>query len=185
MGDEYTYTRVAIIGKPDVDLRKEEFSDITFGEYIQNYEQLPDKGGIFCIKLRKDSPEAIGIVNIFYNNEQKDVKICCRSEDIVYIGKSSNILNRVGRMFSSRKSSNMVARKLNRLLPEKNAKNKKRNIEADIGKPMPNITLKRAKDLLDFVEFAYFLEKDLVKRDFKKVRAVNEYMPCLNIGFEH
>ena len=185
MGDEYTYTRVTVIEESSVDLRKEEFSDITFGEYIQNYEQLPDKGGIFCIKLRKDSPEAIGIINIFYNNEQKNVKICCRAEDIVYIGKSSNILNRVGRMFSSRKSSNMVARKLNRLLPEKKDKDKKRNIEADIGKPMPNITLQRAKDLLDFVEFAYFLEKDLVKRDFKKVRAVNEYMPCLNIGFEH
>ena len=34
MGDEYTYTRVTVIGESDVDLRKEEFSDITFGEYI-------------------------------------------------------------------------------------------------------------------------------------------------------
>ena len=57
--------------------------------------------------------------------------------------------------------------------------------ENDIKEPMPNITADQAKNLLEKVKFAYFIEENMVKRDFKKVRAVNEYMPCLNIGFEH
>ena len=55
----------------------------------------------------------------------------------------------------------------------------------DANKPMNNITTDHARNLLENVEFAYFLEENMVKRDFKKIRAVDEYMPCLNIGFEH
>ena len=175
MGDEYTYTRVAIIGKPDVDLRKEEFSDITFGDYIQNHKELPPASGVFCIKLR-EGVAANGIVDVYYGNKAMQVKISCPEKEIVYVGKSSNIFNRVNRMFSSYKGANMVARKLNRLIYSK---------ENDIKEPMPNITADQAKNLLEKVKFAYFIEENMVKRDFKKVRAVNEYMPCLNIGFEH
>ena len=75
----------------------------------------------------------------------------------------------------------MVARKLNRIIPARDDK----DIDADMLIPMPNITADQAKNLLEKVEFAYFIEENMVKRDFKKVRAVNEYMPCLNIGFEH
>lgn len=175
MDGKYTYTRVTVIEEPSVDLRKEEFSDITFGEYIKNHKDLPPESGVFCIKLR-ERVAANGIVDVYYGNKPTQVNISCKSDAIVYIGKSSNILNRVGRMFSSYKGANMVARKLNRLIyPGKN----------DIKEPMPNITTDQAKDLLEKVEFAYFLEESMVKRDFKKVRAVNEYMPCLNIGFEH
>ena len=175
MGDEYTYTRVTVIEESSVDLRKEEFSDITFGEYIQNHKKLPKKPGVFCIKLR-NGIAANGIVDIYHGNKPTQVNISCKSEDIVYIGKSSNIFNRVNRMFSSYTGANMVARKLNRLIYPK---------ENDIKEPMPNITADQAKNLLEKVKFAYFIEENMVKRDFKKVRAVNEYMPCLNIGFEH
>ena len=175
MGDEYTYTRVTVIGESDVDLRKEEFSDITFGKYIQNHKQLPEKPGVFCVKLRQ-RVTANGTVDIYHGNQPTKVNIFCKSEDIVYIGKSSNIFRRVNRMFSSYKGANMVARKLNRLIYPK---------ENDIKEPMPNITADQAKNLLGKVKFAYFIEENMVKRDFKKVRAVNEYMPCLNIGFEH
>ena len=175
MGDEYTYTRVTVIGESSVDLRKEEFSNITFGEYVENHKQLPEKPGVFCVKLRKEVT-ANGTVDIYHGNQPTKVNIFCKSEDIVYIGKSSNIFRRVNRMFSSYKGANMVARKLNRLIyPGKN----------DIEEPMPNITADQAKNLLEKVKFAYFIEENMVKRDFKKVRAVNEYMPCLNIGFEH
>ena len=180
MGDEYTYTRVAIIGKPDVDLRKEEFSDITFGDYIQNHKELPPASGVFCIKLR-EGVAANGIVDVYYGNKAMQVKISCPEKEIVYVGKSSNIFNRVNRMFSSYKGANMVARKLNRIIPARDDK----DIDADMLIPMPNITADQAKNLLEKVEFAYFIEENMVKRDFKKVRAVNEYMPCLNIGFEH
>ena len=180
MGDEYTYTRVTVIGESDVDLRKEEFSDITFGEYIQNHKKLPKKPGVFCIKLR-NGIAANGIVDIYHGNKPTQVNISCKSEDIVYIGKSSNIFNRVNRMFSSYKGANMVARKLNRIIPARDDK----DIDADMLIPMPNITADQAKNLLEKVEFAYFIEENMVKRDFKKIRAVDEYMPCLNIGFEH
>ena len=55
----------------------------------------------------------------------------------------------------------------------------------DTNEPMNNITTDHARNLLENIEFAYFLEEDMVKCYFKKIRAVNEYMPCLNIGFEH
>ena len=55
----------------------------------------------------------------------------------------------------------------------------------DANEPMNNITADHARNLLENIEFAYFLEENMVKRDFKKKRAVDEYMPCLNIGFEH
>ena len=75
----------------------------------------------------------------------------------------------------------MVARKLNRIIPAR----KDEEIDADMLIPMPNITADHVRNLLENVEFAYFLEENMVKRDFKKIRAVDEYMPCLNIGFEH
>ena len=180
MGDEYTYTRVTVIEESSVDLRKDEFSDITFGKYIQNHKKLPKKPGVFCIKLR-DEVDAKGVIDVYYGNKATQVKISCPEKEIVYVGKSSNIFNRVNRMFSSYKGANMVARKLNRIIPARDDK----DIDADMLIPMPNITADQAKNLLEKVEFAYFLEENMVKRDFKKVRAVNEYMPCLNIGFEH
>ena len=163
-----------------IKLCKKEFSDITFGDYIQNHKDLPPASGVFCIKLR-EGVAANGIVDVYYGNKAMQVKISCTEGEIVYIGKSSNILNRVNRMFSSYKGANMVARKLNRIIPAR----KDEEIDADMLIPMPNITADHVRNLLENVEFAYFLEENMVKRDFKKIRAVDEYMPCLNIGFEH
>ncbi|MBE6408375.1 MAG: hypothetical protein E7038_07200 [Lentisphaerae bacterium] len=119
MGDEYTYTRVTVIGESDVDLRKEEFSNITVGEYVENHKQLPEKPGVFCVKLRQ-RVTANGTVDIYHGNQPTKVNIFCKSEDIVYISKSSNIFRRVNRMFSSYIGANMVARKVGlREIPER------------------------------------------------------------------
>lgn len=38
----------------------------------------------------------------------------------------------------------------------------------DANEPMNNITADHARNLLENIEFAYFLEENMVKRDFKK-----------------
>ena len=95
------------------------------------------------------------------------------NNDILYVGKTWDILARLSNMFSSNKNANGVAWRI-KLLLLNNCRKQSRDLSQN-----------DLLEILDAIEIKCLFENDPIRRDFGKSYYVNKYHPILNIIWEH
>lgn len=169
---------------PPIDLKQSDLLNIIWKQFdpisVKNTEQekLPDDvAGIFRIRRNPNeiSEEAkSGIIQVFCGSKRCDIRVTCSPGEILYIGKSTKIKERVAQIFSLDENSNSVARKLVAIFKEPHNQPEAKDMTPQL-----------LKEIKSRIMFEYLLEPHPILREFLKSYAVSIDRPCLNIGLEH